>query len=1642
MMDGNEELAQEALKYLNLAQKFENEKNLEKAVESYELAADYLKNSGFMIDKISDIYSRIEELKDFAKKEIIYDQTSAKNQLEQLQEQAFSLLDGAQKLETGGFLEDAIEQYKAAIKILIQTGWSEAQLGSLQSKLMILSENLKHQKASTKAKIGEAQEQYTYPKEIEPQVVSAFGEKKSAVKAEELKKFKAMKQREQEIQNNAFKFIDNAKFFENDKNLEKAIENYENAVELLNSIGWHDQTKSITIIIEKLKNDKKEYEQFRSQKQVEPKLTKEQIDEYEGIKTNIYRDEERIQIEAFNFVDFGKKLEREKKYDLAVNEFQKAIRLFKSIEWDSYIQPVINFIKNIENKQAREEEENTLRQKREDQLKNLQDTIYFKEKDEIIETARELDKRRLEYEQKRKENLRKEEKLFTILDDADRILKEESDYNKAVNRYTEALGYLGELGPGWKSHASTIEETILSIKKLEENKIEKDLEHQTKSEQRKKSDLEFQQSTSIELAKEREKIRQREGILYDKREERELGVSRKAEAYKALDEADNFIRKTELDNAIAAYQKAGNIFASIQWNDELHLIESSIRELENRKREQLLTKQKDMMKSIEKFKNEQQFQEQVSKQLQLERERLKEKKILLRDHKAELMHREKRKDEAFKILEDAHFYLEIGDFDKTIEYYQQVTSIFAEIQWYDEMERIGNAIIEIENKKRDANLKKQRDTEILILKEREDREFQLKIIDDIKVKRKKLEQRDIIKKERENEINFREMQKEEAFKILDDAQNYLSLGEFDLAIESYRNVNQIFAQIQWIEEIVLINQTINKIEIEKKELEIRKQREFEQLIKDDAEHRQFLINLKTQREREKRLIQKEREILETEKELSSQNILNQQEAFKIIEDADGFLAQENYNKAIEAYQNALNSLKHIGWTGKYILLLEESIRNLQFRRDEKKRQKLLDKEKLRKQVEEERDFERKVTESFQKEREKMLSKKIELLKKEDMKKLMETKKLEAFSIMDKAEQLLEEGKYEESMEKYYKAELILIQIQFPTETIKDTIIKIQEKKREADITKQQELENVVRKQEKEKQFLQTIADNMKYAEKQMRVKQIGIKKQEDLKLYLEKRKEAAFELFDKAEIYMKRADYDNALEYYRSAELVLNEINYPTSSIKELIAQVKEKKREYELQNQKELERKLQKEREEIDFQKRIAEDISKERGRLKIKKVKDENLILTQAIIERKKDEAFNILDGAELDINNSNFESAIMNYRKAMLILNEINFPTDSISAMIVKAEMLKKRGGQEEEQKLKRELERLKEERNLEGILKERRRQEREKKKAQQIAAKQRERIIQDQMTFREAAYSLLEDGGKYIKMSTPDYDKAISLYVQARNLLAEKIGWEPEITNLNTLVKDLIREKENYLEKKKSEEETNIKRQQEYDLFREEMRKQQIETESRKREQQKKFKKLYETQKQAEKIKEEGLKLIDEGKDLATKYDFKAAYTKFNRAITKFNEIGWSEQTIFIKKEIENTRKFEQNVTESNQKMKKIHQELEKQKLKEERKKKEEELEIEGTIREVSVLSGEVSNLIKIKKEKEKLQSRQRREIVVSKSQKFRKDMQNLLNLKQELTNELSESKKAIDNKKKEAKLAEDKEKADEIKKMLKDISKNK
>jgi len=107
-MQNPEELAQEALKFLELAQKFEEEKNAEQAISNYQRAVEYLKQSGYLMHRINEIYKRIEDLKNFLKQERLYQQAQTKSQVEQLQDQAFALLEGAKKLESDGFFEDAI----------------------------------------------------------------------------------------------------------------------------------------------------------------------------------------------------------------------------------------------------------------------------------------------------------------------------------------------------------------------------------------------------------------------------------------------------------------------------------------------------------------------------------------------------------------------------------------------------------------------------------------------------------------------------------------------------------------------------------------------------------------------------------------------------------------------------------------------------------------------------------------------------------------------------------------------------------------------------------------------------------------------------------------------------------------------------------------------------------------------------------------------------------------------------------------------------------------------------------------------------------------------------------------------------------------------------------------------------------------------------------------------------------------------------------------------------------------------------------------------------------------------------------------------------------------------------------------------
>jgi len=2111
-MQNPEELAQEALKLLEIAQKLEEEKNIEEAISTYQKAADFLKQSGFLMHRIQEIYDRISELRNFIQKETLYQKTQAMAQIEQLQDQAFILLEGAKKLEFDGLFEDAIQQYLSAINLLVDAGWSETQLEKLKLKIDLLARDLEQQKS------GQQDQQQEVPQivpEKKPQVVGMFGQKSSIEKSEAVEAFRAKKKREEDIQREAFDHIDAAKMFEKDRKIDNAIKNYEMAMELLNSIGWNVQTQKIQIIIDKLKKDKKEFEELQLEKRLplatdieeqkvvlekEAELKKEKLIEFEEKR----RYEKDIQLKAFNLIDIGNRLEREKKYDQAIDKLNQAIQLFRSIEWDSYIQPIVNLIENIKSKQNQEQASTQIKDKREKDLFILQDSIYKKEKVQVSESTKEIDKKRKDYEEKRRIDLEKEEDLFKILDSADEILKGKN-YDDAIKEYQKALSILTDLGPGWEPYTSLIKNTISNVEKLKHSQLAKHYEEQKKLEERRREELEFQKQVTKQINKERERLKRKEIVIKDREEEIKFFEQRKIKAFEFLDSAIDSLKKGDYDNTILNYLNVGNIFAEIQWMDEIPLIEDSIREVEELQRNQYILKQTKLQDYLERQKKEEEFQKQISKYLQQEREKLKIKKVRLMEHEKELKYREERRKSGFKLLGEAQDNVEIGNFDKAIEILQYAINFFAEIQWQNEINLIQNAIIEIENRKKEAELQNQIRLQTKLERDKQEKAFQERIKKEMKIQYDKLKRGEISLREREEELAYREKIREEAFNLLEMAQDFLSHKKFDDALQLYHNITNIFAQIQWTEEIPIIQEAIHSIENKKRENELNKQKLLKKAIRRETEERAFIERIKYQRDREKTDLLKQKELFEKQKEFSAQNLAKQQKAFNLIENGDKLFEEENFNEAIGNYHNAIDLLKSIGWEERYLIVLHETIQAIKIRENERENENQKEFELSLKRQKEDELFQNKINDYIRKEQKNLKTKKIEIQRREDLAKLVENRKSEAFMILNDAQTLFSQGDYEQSIDKYYQVELILNEINFPTGVIRETISIIQEKKREEDLNrlkdlelslkrereeevfqkqilekikfeerkmrekqeklkkqyevrafqeqkqeqafikletaqkridqgnfeeairlyreaadvfreiqwdeeipiiknaiiavedkkreaelrkqqelqlalekekyentfqekltremriqreelkkkeitlrerekeltyrekrkdeafsvlekaqdyvskgrfdeaiefyhdvanifaqiqwsdeipiinkaiqdfeekkreqiilqqkslnaaieqekadfsfiekvrllrerektkaleekeaivkkelftsqnlakqqqaftfindgysllhqknyddalknyqnainilteigwtsdylkllqdtiktieirkdetergKQLEIDSLKKREEEELQFQKNITDYMRREQERLKVKNIKIQKKEkireilenrkmeafeildaaensfnqkqyelaiekyyqaelvlneigfptnsvremiqkvqekikeeflekqkklelnlqqtkdlfnfqqkiaesvkineikmkskqfriektkQLQEYQERRKEEAFNLLEEAESYTNQLQYDKALDYYQAAELILNEIAFPTDSIRELILKVQEKKREYQLQKQKDLELNIQKEREEWKFQHNIAENLLVEQERLKAKELEALKVEQLKLRLEERKEQAFKILDEGEKFLKNQNYDNAIGYYRRAGIILNEIQFPTDSINHMIFKIKNLKKQKEELGNLQIQKELEKLEEDRALSALIEERKRQEKEKREAQRLGFEERKRIIQEQKSVRESAYSLLEEAGKFLKHRTPNYNGAISLYIQARHLLAQNIGWEPELKNLDALIRDLQQEQTNFLEKKRLEEQSRVQRQNEYKLFQEEVRRRRVEQEKLKRQQEMQYRDLIIKRQQAEKIRDDGLKLIDEGKKWSGYHDFEKAYEKFNSAILKFKEIGWDKEIKYIETEIKNTKNLEEKVIKEEVQIQTIQEQLEKQKILERRRRKEEETELKETIGEVSELADNLINLIEERRKEQKLTEKEEKKKVKSKAKEFRKEMTDLIKVKEELLKEIGKKEEEKKSFQEKLEMAEEREKVDSLKKMIKETAEKK
>jgi len=203
-----EELAQKAIELIDEAEQLEERKEWYKSIELYQKAAEKLQQSGYLSHRIQDIYSRVTEINNYLKQQKTYDQAQSqiqKAKLDQLQDQAFTLIDGAKKDEKNRLFNDAIQKYMSAIKLLVECGWTETQLENLKTTIETLAQNIGEEKEMN----IEVREQIQYQEALQDTSVSLQIDKK----AEAIKAFEDKKKREEENQKKAFYLLDKAKEF-------------------------------------------------------------------------------------------------------------------------------------------------------------------------------------------------------------------------------------------------------------------------------------------------------------------------------------------------------------------------------------------------------------------------------------------------------------------------------------------------------------------------------------------------------------------------------------------------------------------------------------------------------------------------------------------------------------------------------------------------------------------------------------------------------------------------------------------------------------------------------------------------------------------------------------------------------------------------------------------------------------------------------------------------------------------------------------------------------------------------------------------------------------------------------------------------------------------------------------------------------------------------------------------------------------------------------------------------------------------------------------------------------------------------------------------------------------------------------------
>jgi len=590
-------------------------------------------------------------------------------------------------------------------------------------------------------------------------------------------------------------------------------------------------------------------------------------------------------------------------------------------------------------------------------------------------------------------------------------------------------------------------------------------------------------------------------------------LSERAEKLVLLNQEGKF------EESIKVYKKALDIIKKNPWGIKEFQVYDLIQEVFQKRSDFYAKKrQHEEIRKIQKHELEKE-KELIHAQELINKKRESEKEKLLRIMKENKKREEDYSSQALNLLEKGSDLMKVNKYDEAIGTFNEAKRLLLEINW--PITKVEESLQDLEEKRRKYLAK--------------------------------LEKQSVVPQQ-EN-IDY-------AYDLLGKGSKSLKQKDFDIAIKFYEEALVIFRKIGGNTEINRVTESIQEIKNQQKNFIAELKR-----AKKTREDLEKYENIKEEQQARKM----EEEKLESERARRSriggstkkiEEISNT--AYDLLGNGSKLLKQKNYDGAIQSYEKAMTLFSEIGNSDIEIKRINESL--IQIRNEKKKFFAKLEankkeEDRLKKDSNRKQEILRKKAEAEKKKKAEIAEK---LTKKSEKEKSIIHQTDLAYDLIGKGTESLRNNDFDSALELYNQAKLIFEETDSITElkSVKESILNIQGQRKKY-------LERIRREEQERKRLELDKKEEEELVRKTKEEKEKkSSKKAEKLRKELERKKltkekiKSAYKFIEEGSDFVKKNDFDPALELYNKAKQLFKETGSLTelNSVKESILNIQGQK--------------------------------------------------------------------------------------------------------------------------------------------------------------------------------------------------------------------------------------------------------------------------------------------------------------------------------------------------------------------------------------------------------------------------------------------------------------------------------------------------